>query len=309
MTVRRPPLAADSVVDLIGNTPLVRLRNVTRDLPDSVQIWAKLEYFNPGGSVKDRPARQIVLDALERGDIGEGRALIDSTSGNTGVAYAMLGSALGFEVNLVMPSNVSQARKDIVEAYGARIIYSDPLEGSDGAILLAKKIVAEDSGRLWYADQYSNPSNPLAHERTTAPEIIRDTGGRVTHFVAGLGTTGTCTGTGRALKRHNPAITICAVEPDAPFHGLEGLKHLGSSIVPHIFDPTVPDRTLPVATEDGWDLADRLAQEEGIAVGYSSGAALAGALSIASEIEEGLIVCIFCDHADRYIPPRKKKTP
>lgn len=302
----RPPISVDSVVELVGNTPLVEIRNLRSDVPDGVRIFGKLEYFNPGGSVKDRPARQIVLDALDRGDIGPNKALIDSTSGNTGVAYAMLGSALGFEVNLVMPSNVSQARKDIVEAYGANIIYSDPMEGSDGAILLAKKIVEEDSeGRYWYADQYSNPSNPLAHERTTAPEIIRDTEGQITHFVAGLGTTGTCTGTGRALRRFDPRIEICAVEPDAPFHGLEGLKHLGSSIVPAIFDPEVPTRTLPISTEDGWDYAERLAAEEGLPVGYSSGAAFAGALQIAKTIKEGVIVCIFCDHADRYIPPRK----
>lgn len=296
---------AENVVDLVGNTPLVRLRHLTKDVPEEIEIYAKLEFMNPGGSVKDRPARQIVLDGLKRGDVGEGKVLLDSTSGNTGVAYSMLGSALGFEVQLVMPSNVSQARKDIVEAYGAQIVYSDPMEGSDGAIVLAKQMVAEDqTGRLWYADQYSNPSNPRAHRLTTGPEIFRQTGGRVTHFVAGLGTTGTCTGTGRALKSLNRDIQICAVEPDSPFHGLEGLKHLGSSIVPAIYDSAVHDRVLPISTEDGWDYAEQLASEEGIAVGYSSGAAFAGALQLAEEIDSGLIVCIFCDHADRYIPPR-----
>lgn len=295
-------------MDLIGNTPLVRIRHLTADLPDSIEIYAKLEYFNPGGSVKDRPARQIVLDALARGDIGHGRALIDSTSGNTGVAYSMLGSALGFEVNLVMPSNVSQARKDIVESYGATIIYSDPLEGSDGAIMLAKEIVEKDTeGRYWYADQYSNPSNPLAHELTTGPEIFRDTNGRITHFVSSLGTTGTCTGTGRALRKLKPGVTICSVEPDAAFHGLEGLKHMESSIVPAIYDRAVPHRNLAISTEDGWDWADRLAAEEGLPVGYSSGAAFAGAMKIAKEIQEGVIVCVFCDHIDRYIPPRTLK--
>lgn len=296
----------EGVVDLIGETPLIRIRRLTEDLPDDVQIYAKLEYFNPGGSVKDRPARQIVLDAFERGDLGHGKVLIDSTSGNTGVAYAMLGSALGFEVNLVMPSNVSQARKDIVEAYGATIIYSDPLEGSDGAILLAKQMVDEDGGeRLWYADQYSNPSNALAHELTTGPELLRQTGGRITHFVAGLGTTGTCTGTARALKGHDPKIQVIAVEPDAPFHGLEGLKHLESSIVPRIFDPSLPDVRMGIDTELGWTMAERLASEEGLAVGYSSGAAFAGALNVAKTVGSGVIVCIFCDHADRYIAPGK----
>lgn len=295
-------------MDLIGNTPLVRIRHLTADLPDSIEIYAKLEYFNPGGSVKDRPARQIVLDALARGDLGHGRTLIDSTSGNTGVAYAMLGSALGFDVSLVMPSNVSQARKDIVQSYGAKIIYSDPLEGSDGAIMLAKTIVDTDAeGRYWYADQYSNPSNPRAHELTTGPEVFRDTGGRVTHFVSALGTTGTCTGTGRALRRLKPSVTICSVEPDAAFHGLEGLKHMESSIVPAIYDRSVPHRNLAISTEDGWDWADRLAAEEGLPVGYSSGASFAGAMKIASEIKEGVIVCIFCDHIDRYIPPRTLK--
>lgn len=301
-------MAAEGIVDLIGNTPLVRIRHLTEHLPDSVEIYAKLEYFNPGGSVKDRPARQIVLDALARGDLGEGKILIDSTSGNTGVAYAMLGSSLGFEVNLVMPANVSQARKDIVEAYGAKIIFSDPLEGSDGAIILAKRTVENDTeGKYWYADQYSNPSNPLAHELTTGPEIFRDTGGRITHFVSSLGTTGTCTGTGRALRKLKPGVQIISVEPDAAFHGLEGLKHMDSSIVPAIYDRSVPHRNLSVSTEDGWDYAELLAAKEGLPVGYSSGAAFAGALRVASEIDEGVIVCVFCDHIDRYLPPRKIK--
>jgi cysteine synthase B len=295
------------IVDLVGNTPLVRIRRLTAHLPDSVQLFAKLEYFNPGGSVKDRAARQILLDGLESGLLGGGRVLTDSTSGNTGVAYAMLGSSLGVPVELVMPSNVSQARKDIIAAYGATIIYSDPLEGSDGAIRLCKERVANDStGRLWYADQYSNPSNPRAHELTTAPEIIRDTDGGVTHFVAGLGTTGTVMGTGRALKRFNPLIQIVAVEPDAAFHGLEGLKHLESSIVPAIYTADGHDAKLSVSTEDGWDMAERLASEEGLAVGYSSGAAMAGALKLAQSLSQGVIVMIFCDHADRYIPPRKR---
>ncbi len=297
------------IVDLVGNTPLVRITEVAADISPAVEIYAKLEYFNPGGSVKDRAARQIILDGLKAGQLGEGKVLTDSTSGNTGVAYSMLGASLGIPVELVMPSNVSQARKDIIAAYGATIIYSDPLEGSDGAILLAKQRVADDpSGRLWYADQYSNPSNPRAHELTTAPEIIRDTQGRITHFVAGLGTTGTVMGTGRALKRYNRDIEVVAVEPDAAFHGLEGLKHLASSIVPGIYSEQGHDRKIPVSTEDGWDMSERLAREEGLAVGYSSGAAMAGALKLARELDHGVIVLIFCDHADRYIPPRRKTT-
>lgn len=302
----RSAYSAERIVDLIGNTPLVRVRHLTKHLPEKVEIYAKLEYFNPGGSVKDRPARQIVLDALARGDIGQGRELIDSTSGNTGVAYAMLGSDLGFGVNLVMPANVSQARKDIVRAYGANIIFSDPMEGSDGAILLAKKMVEENTdGKYWYADQYSNPSNPLAHQLTTGPEIFRDTEGRITHFVAALGTTGTCTGTGRALRTLKPDIEIVSVEPDNAFHGLEGLKHMDSSIVPAIYDRSVAHRNLPVSTDDGWDYAEKLAAEEGLPVGYSGGAAFAGALQVASELDEGVIVCIFPDHIDRYLTPRK----
>ncbi len=301
MNARR---AGEGILALVGDTPLVRLRSVAGDLPDAVEVWAKLEYFNPGGSVKDRAARQILLDAVERGDLGTGRRLIDSTSGNTGVAYAMLGASLGIPVTLVMPSNVSQARKDIIAAYGAEIVFSDPLEGSDGAIRLARQMIAEDGGqRFYYPDQYANPSNPRAHELTTAPEILRDTGGRVTHFVAGLGTTGTLVGTSRGLRAAKPEVQVVAVQPDAAFHGLEGMKHLASSIVPPIYDPGAHDRTIHVGTEEGWDMSERVAAEEGIAVGWSSGAALAGALRIARELEAGVVVTIFCDHADRYLQP------
>ena len=291
----------DSLLDLVGNTPLYRLREVTRDLPPEVEVFAKLEFFNPGGSVKDRPARQMLLDAMARGDLRPGSRIIDSTSGNTGVAYAMLGAALGLEVHLVMPSNVSEARKDIVTAYGAQVHYSDPLEGSDGAIRMAKQMVEESPGTFYYPDQYANRSNPKAHELTTAPEIWRDTEGRVTHFVAGLGTTGTVTGTSRGLKRFRSDIEVIAVEPDQAFHGLEGLKHLASSLVPPIYDAAAHDEKMPVATEDGWDMAERLAREEGLAVGYSSGAAVVGALTVAKRLDRGVIVCILCDHADRYI--------
>ena len=295
---------ACSVADLVGNTPLVRLRAVANDLPDSVEIYAKLEHMNPGGSVKDRAARQIIFDALARGDLGNGKVLLDSTSGNTGIAYAMLGAAMGVPVELVMPENVSQARKDIIQAYGAVIRYSDPLEGSDGAILLAKEVMdADQQGRYWYANQYGNPSNPLAHELTTGPEILRDTGGRITHFVACLGTSGTVVGTGRALRRLKPSCKILAAEPDSPFHGLEGMKHLESSIVPDIYDSQVLDETLFIDTEESWDMAERLGAEEGIAAGYSCGAAAVAARRVAQSVTDAVIVCIFPDHADRYIEP------
>lgn len=294
----------EAVTDLVGRTPLVRLTAVASDVPEGVEVLAKLEYFNPGGSVKDRAARQILLDALARGDLNGGRALLDSTSGNTGVAYAMLGASLGVPVTLVMPSNVSQARKDIISAYGAEIVFSDPLEGSDGAIRMAHELVANDAdGRYWYADQYSNPSNPRAHELTTGPEIIEQTDGRVTHFVAGLGTTGTIVGTGRALRAHDPSIRVVAVQPDGAFHGLEGLKHLSSSLVPPIYSEDAHDRTVAVTTDDGWDMAERLAADEGLAVGWSSGAAAAAAIGIARELTQGTVVALFPDHADRYMAP------
>lgn len=289
-----------TVLDLVGNTPLVPLRRVGAGLPEGVELWAKLEFMNPGGSVKDRAARQILLDALERGDLAGGKTLIDSTSGNTGVAYAMLGAALGVPIELVMPSNVSPARKAIVQGYGATITYSDPLEGSDGAIRLAKSMVAADqAGRYWYADQYANPSNANAHAATTGPEIWRDTQGRVTHFVAALGTSGTLMGTGRALKELGE-VRVVAVEPDAAFHGLEGMKHLASSIVPPIYDASVLDETRYLDTESGWEMAERLATEEGLAVGYSAGAAVAGALGVARELDAGVVVTVLCDHGDRY---------
>ena len=301
---------AGSVLDLVGNTPLVRLRGVTAGLPERVEVYAKLEYFNPGGSVKDRAARQMILEALADGRLSRNKVLIDSTSGNTGVAYAMFCSALGIEAHLVMPSNVSQPRKDLIEAYGARIIYSDPLEGSDGAIELARQVLRDDTtGRYFYPDQYSNPANPRAHELTTGPEIVRDTRGRITHFVAGLGTTGTVMGTGRALRRMAPNVRIVAVQPDAPFHGLEGLKHLESSIVPAIYESGGHDETVWMGTEEGWAMRERLGREEGLVVGHSSGASVAAALRVAQGLSEGVVVCICCDHGDRYFDPRKLQRP
>lgn len=297
-----------TIADLVGRTPLLKIERISRDTP-GVEIFAKLEYFNPGGSVKDRAAMQMVKDALADGRFEKGKTLIDSTSGNTGIALAWIGAALGFPVTLVMPSNVSAARKRITSAYGSTLIFSDPLEGSDGAIRHVRREIDAHPGRYFYPDQYSNPSNPRAHYLTTAPEIWEQTNGKVTHFVAGLGTTGTCMGTGRRLKELNPTIQICAVEPAEPMHGLEGLKHIESSIVPAIYSPAGHDRKLSITTDAGWDMTDRLLKDEGLAVGHSSGGAMAGAYQVAQELsargEKGVVVAVFCDRADRYFEPGK----
>ncbi len=298
----------ESVLDAVGDTPLVRLRVVTRRAPD-VPVYAKLEFENPGGSVKDRAARRMILDALADGRLTRDKILIDSTSGNTGVAYSLFGAALGLRVRLVMPSNVSKPRKDIVRAFGTEIVWSDPLEGSDGAIREAKKLVDADPDAYFYPDQYSNPSNPRAHYEGTGAEILRDLGDRVTHFVAGLGTSGTMMGTARRLKEHHRPIRCVAVEPDSALHGLEGLKHMESSLVPAIYDASLHDEVRRVSTEDGWDMADALAREEGIHVGHSSGANVFAAVKLAEELqareEPGCVVVIVCDRGDRYFSPMK----
>ncbi len=294
----------ESIVEAVGNTPLVRLRSIEKETP-GVKIYLKLEYANPGGSVKDRPALQMMLDAIENGTLTADKILIDATSGNTGVAYSLFGAALGYRVALVMPSNVSQARKDITQAFGTEIIYSDPMEGSDGAIRKTRELVAADPDRYFYCDQYSNPSNPRAHYLGTGQEILDQVGDEITHFVAGLGTSGTCMGTTRRLREHSRKIECIALEPAEALHGLEGLKHMESSIVPEIFDPAVPDEILPVSTDDGWDMSDRLAAEEGLHVGHSTGANVAGALEVAKRVEEGCVVAIACDRGDRYFAPMK----
>ncbi|MBX3188663.1 MAG: cysteine synthase family protein [Labilithrix sp.] len=296
----------ESVVEAVGDTPLLRLRVVTKNAPD-VPVYVKLEFENPGGSVKDRAALRMIQDALADGRLTKGKTLIDSTSGNTGVAYSLFGAALGVPVKLVMPSNVSKARKDIARAFGTEIIFSDPLEGSDGAIHVAKKIVDEDPDKWFYPDQYANPSNPLAHYHGTGPEILRDVGDQITHFVAGLGTSGTMMGTARRLREHHRPIRCVAVEPDQPLHGLEGLKHMESSLVPPIYDRAGHDEVFPVTTEDGWDMADRLAREEGLHVGHSSGANVFCAVKIAERIQAagtpGCVVAIVADRGDRYFSP------
>lgn len=297
-----------SIVDAVGNTPLVRLRRVARSAPD-VEVYAKLEFMNPGGSVKDRPALRMMLDAIESGQLTSDKILIDATSGNTGVAYSMLGAALGYRVQLVMPKNVTKARKDITQAYGTELIFSDPMEGSDGAIRLVRKIVAENPDKYFYPDQYSNPSNPLAHYLGTGQEILDALGDKITHFVAGLGTSGTVMGTTRRLHEHTRPVYCVAAEPAEALHGLEGLKHMASSIVPNIYDPNVPDEIMPISTEAGWDMAERVAAEEGLYIGHSGGANVAAAVALAERAQReqggGCVVTIIPDRGDRYFAPLK----
>ncbi len=295
-----------SLVEAVGNTPLVRLDNISRSAP-GVELYIKLEYQNPGGSVKDRPALRIIQDAVADGRLTKDKILIDATSGNTGVAYSWVGAALGQRITLVMPKNVTKARKDITRVFGADLIFSDPMEGSDGAIRLAHKIVAEEPEKYFYADQYSNPSNPVAHYDGTAPEILDALGDRLTHFVTGLGTSGTCMGCTRRLRESG--INCVAVEPAEALHGLEGMKHMASSIVPNIYNEKLPNEILPVGTEDGWDMSERLAAEEGLHVGHSTGANVFGALKIAERVSKekgsGCVVTIACDRGDRYFAPMK----
>jgi cysteine synthase B len=290
------------LVDRIGNTPLVRLDRVLDGLiPAGVEIWAKLEWFNPGGSVKDRAAWAIIRDAEAAGRLGAGRRLLDSSSGNTGIAYGMIAAARGHALTLCLPANANRERKKILRAFGVEVVETDPLEGSDGAIRAAQALAASAPDRYVYLDQYSNDANWRAHYDTTGPEIWRDTAGRVTHWVAGLGTTGTFVGTSRRLKAYDPAIRCISVQPDAPFHGLEGLKHIESAIVPRIYDPTLADADLGAPTEAAITLMRRLAGEEGLLVGVSSGAALWGAIETARGLDHGVVVTLFPDSGERYL--------
>ncbi len=297
-----------SVLEAVGNTPLVRLSSLEKEAP-GVEIWAKLELANPGGSVKDRAASRMITKAIEDGRLTPDKTLIDSTSGNTGVAYSLFGAALGVRVKLVMPSNVSKPRKDIARAFGTEIIFSDPMEGSDGAIRHCQAIVDADPEAYFYPDQYSNPDNPNAHYFGTGVEILDALGDRLTHFVAGIGTSGTIVGTSRRLHEHSRPVRCVAVEPTEALHGLEGLKHLPSSLVPAIHDGAAYDETLRVTTEDGWDMSDRLASSDALHVGHSSGANVFAAFSIAKQLSaakrEGCVVAIVCDRGDRYFAPMK----
>lgn len=289
------------IVRQVGRTPLLRLGKITRGLPDTVALYAKAEHLNPSGSVKDRAARRMVLEGLRAGDLREGKTLIDATSGNTGIAYAMLGAALGFPVALAMPANASPERKQILTTYGVDLILTDPMEGTDGAQEEVKRIVAAHPERYFYPDQYNNDANWKAHYDGTGAEIISQTGGRVTHFVAGLGTTGTFTGTTRRLKAFRSSIQCYAVQPDSPLHAMEGLKHLETAIVPGIYDAAIVDRDLRCSTDEAHEMARRLAREEGLLVGVSAGANVATALKVAQELEEGVVVTILCDTGTRYL--------
>lgn len=295
---------AISILDYIGNTPLFRFCGLTRNF-QYAKVYAKAEYLNPGGSVKDRAALSMVLTGERSGALTAGKTIIDSTSGNTGIAYAMIGAARGYKVKLVMPGNVSPERIAIVKMYGAEVVLSDPLQGSDGAILLAREIFNENPDIYFKPDQYNNEANVLAHYNGTGPEIWSQTGGAVTHFLATIGTSGTLMGTSRFLKEKNPDICTIAVEPDNPMHGIEGLKHMASSIKPGIYHEEQHDKKIPVATEDSYDMQERLAKEEGIFVGFSAGAAVHAALELANELEEkqeeAVIVTILCDRGDRYL--------
>ena len=287
-----------SLIEAIGNTPLLRLRDPA--LPPKVEVYAKLEFFNPGGSVKDRPARRMIEDGERSGKLRPGKIILDSTSGNTGIAYAMIGAAKGYRVRLAMPANVSQERKAVLAAYGAEVIFTNPGELSDGAILEARRIYEENPCLYFKPDQYNNPSNWKAHRDTTAPEIWKQTQGRVTHFVATIGTSGTVMGTGRGLKAMNPDIEVIAVEPTA-FHGIEGLKHMESSIVPEIYNEGFLDHKITVDTEIAYDTTLRLPREIGVLVGQSSGAAFWAAIEVARQLDEGVVATIFCDGGDKYM--------
>ena len=295
------------LLERIGNTPLIRLERVAAYLP-GIQILGKAEWANPGGSVKDRAASAIVADGQQRELLGRGKHLLDATSGNTGIAYAMLGAAMGFPVTLCVPSNVSLERKRILVAYGAQVLWTDPADGSDGAIRKARELAANEPEKFFYADQYGNDANWRAHYLGTANEIWEQTDGQLTHFVAGLGTSGTFVGTTRRLKELNPAIQCISMQPDSPFNGLEGLKHMATAIVPSIYDPALADRNVEVETEAAYAMAKRLARTEGLLVGVSAAAAVAASLQIAEEEaargKEAVIVTILCDSADKYLSER-----
>jgi cysteine synthase B len=293
----------------VGSTPLLPLRRVTLrrtqggalSLSPRVQVFAKAEWFNPGGSVKDRPAIHIIRAARASGELTKGRRLLDSTSGNMGISYATFGAALGIPVTLVVPDNASPERISILRALGAELILSDGLEGSDGAIRLARKMAAEQPDRYWYANQYDNPANWQSHYQTTGPEIVAQTQGRITHFVAGLGTSGTFVGTARHLREAIPSVKVIAFQPNDAFHGLEGLKHMPTAIQPGIYDETIADQTLGIETEAAHEMTRRLAREEGLFVGISSGAAAVAALQVASGLDEGVVVTVFPDAGYKYL--------
>jgi len=294
------PAVGVSVLDLIGRTPLIRLRRFEKECP-GVEICAKVEGQNPGGSVKDRAAARMIAEGEKSGALKPGLTILDATSGNTGIAYAMIGAARVYKVKLCVPANASPERKLILKAFGAELLLTDPLESTDGAIREARRLKAEEPDRYFYPDQYNNDGNWMAHYDTTAPEIIEQTGGALTHFVAGLGTSGTFMGTARRLRKFSPAIKLISFQPATAFHGLEGLKHMESAIVPGIYDPGLADEDLRVESEDAFEMVRRLAREEGVMAGISSGAALAATLQVARRLDKGLIVTVFPDGAEKYL--------
>jgi len=303
--VRSPRLGMNAL-DRVGNTPLLRLEHIVRDLPN-VELLGKAEWYNPGGSVKDRAASRIIAEAQRAGKLTPGKILLDSTSGNTGIAYAMIGAAQHIPITLCMPENVSPERKRILQAYGANIIYTDPGEGSDGAIRIARALHEKHPDLYYYADQYSNEANWQAHYHGTANEIWQQTEGRITHFISMLGTSGTFVGTSRRLKELNPSIRCISLQPDSPFHGIEGAKHMATAIVPKIYDASLADQDLGIATEDAYKMAIRLAREEGLLVGISAAAAVVGCLKVAEQKMNGeaaVIVTILCDSGDKYLSER-----
>jgi S-sulfo-L-cysteine synthase (O-acetyl-L-serine-dependent) len=291
--------APASLLDLIGNTPLIKLANLVEN--PRVEIYGKAEWANPGGSVKDRPALNMILEGERSGALTRDKTIIDATSGNTGIAYAMIAAARGYRVKLCLPKNASEERKRILGAYGVELVLTDPLAGSDGAILAVREIVAADPDKYFYPDQYNNPANWRAHYETTGVEIFEQTGGRVTHFVAGLGTSGTFVGAGRRLRELKPEVKLVSMQPDSPFHGLEGLKHMETSIVPGIYDPTIADEEIEVDTEEAHAMVKRLARREGWFVGISSAANVVAAMRVAERIDEGVIVTILSDDASKYL--------
>ena len=296
------PVVSESLESYIGNTPLIRLRNVTRDLPSGVEVLVKAEHLNPGGSVKDRAALAIILAGERSGRLQPGQTILDATSGNTGIAYGMIGAARGYPVTICLPKNASQQRKQILRSYGVELIETDPLQATDGAQAVARELFATEPEKYFYADQYNNPANWRAHYESTAPEIWEQTAGRITHFIAGLGTSGTFVGTSRRLKELNPAIRVISMQPDSPLHGLEGLKHMATALVPGIYDPKLADENVAVATEAGQQMAGRLAREEGLLVGASSGANVFAALRLARSLPTGsVVVTILCDSGEKYL--------
>jgi S-sulfo-L-cysteine synthase (O-acetyl-L-serine-dependent) len=305
-TATKASAAGQSILESIGNTPLVQLGRIPAEYPN-VTICAKAEWMNPGGSVKDRAAYSMIRDGEKQGKLKPGKIILDATSGNTGIAYAMIGAVLGYGVKLCLPTSASPERKQVLKAYGVEIVYTPGDEGTDGAIRRVREIYQAEPEKYFYPDQYGNPANPSAHYMTTAPEIFQQTHGQITHFVAGLGTSGTFGGTTRRLKELSPKVKCISFQPDSPFHGLEGLKHMETAIVPSIYDKSLADEDLAIHTEDAQEMSRRLAREEGLLVGVSAGAALCAAMQVAARVpkdERALIVCIFPDAGEKYLSER-----